>query len=171
MKYKNLYQRRTDGDYKGYTEDSFYFNSTEQLWCWKQTSTEKIFKAKTINELKQIKENNFIGKGNYEHKNDASLEEYHTSTEQFAKICGMKNREGKVVTKNYISMLLKRANEPLKNYDKRAEGRKKKGLFFIKCLNQSKIEFEQIIYKRKVWVFKNVTSGKINIFKSLWQKN
>ena len=33
----------------------------------------------------------------------------------------MKNREGKVVTKNYISMLLKRANEPLKNYDKRAE--------------------------------------------------
>ena len=51
MKDKNLYQRRTDGDYKGYTEDSFYFNSTEQLWCWKQTSTEKIFKAKTINEL------------------------------------------------------------------------------------------------------------------------
>ena len=171
MKYKNLYQRRTDGDYKGYTEDSFYFNSTEQLWCWKQTSTEKIFKAKTINVLKQIKENNFIGKGNYEHKNDASLQKGHTSTEQFAKICGMKNREGKVVTKNYISMLLKRANEPLKNYDKRAEGRKKKGLFFIKCLNQSKIEFEQIIYKRKVWVFKNVTSGKINIFKSLWQKN
>ena len=66
----------------------------------------------------------------------------------------MKNREGKAVTKNYISMLLKRANEPLKNYDKRAEDRKNKGLFFIKCLNQSKIEFEQIIYKRKVWVFK-----------------
>ena len=102
MKDKNLYQRRTDGDYKGYTEDSFYFNSTEQLWCWKQTSTEKIFKAKTINVLKQIKENNFIGKGNYEHKNDASLQKGHTSTEQFAKICGMKNREGKVVTKNYI---------------------------------------------------------------------
>ena len=171
MKYKNLYQRRTDGDYKGYTEDSFYFNSTEQLWCWKQTSTEKIFKAKTINELKQIKENNFIGIGNYERKNDASLEDYHTGTEQFAKICGMKNREGKVVTKNYISMLLKRANEPLKNYDKRAEGRKKKGLFFIKCLNQSKIEFEQIIYKRKIWVFKSITSEKIKVFKSLWQKN
>ena len=171
MKDKNLYQRRKDGDYKGYTEDSFYFNSTEQLWCWKQTSTEKIFKAKTIDELRQIKENNFIGKGNYEHKNDASLEEGHVSTEQFAKICEIKNREGKVVTKNYISMLLKRANEPLKNYDKRAEGRKKKGLFFIKCLNQSKIEFEQIIYKRKVWVFKNITSEKIKIFKSLWQKN
>ena len=29
MKDKNLYQRRTDGDYKGYTEDGFYFNSTE----------------------------------------------------------------------------------------------------------------------------------------------
>ena len=171
MKDKNLYQRRTDGDYKGYTEDSFYFNSTEQLWCWKQTSTEKIFKAKTINELKQIKENNFIGKGNYEHKNDASLEEGHVSTEQFVKICEMKNREGKAVTKNYISMLLKRANEPLKNYNKRAEDRKNKGLFFIKCLNQSKIEFEQIIYKRKVWVFKNITSEKIKVFKSLWQKN
>ena len=51
MKDKTLYQRRTDGDYKGYTEDSFYFNSTEQLWCWKQTSTGEIFKAKTINDL------------------------------------------------------------------------------------------------------------------------
>ena len=68
-------------------------------------------------------------------------------------------------------MLLKRANEPLKNYDKRAEGRKKKGLFFTECLSKSKIEFEQIIYKRKVWVFKNVTSEKIKVFKSLWQKN
>ena len=48
---------------------------------------------------------------------------------------------------------------------------KKKGLFFTKCLNQSKIEFEQIIYKRKVWVFKNITTEKIKIFKSLWQKN
>ena len=67
-------------------------------------------------------------------------------------------------------MLLKRANEPLKNYDKRAEGRKK-GLFFIKCLNQSKIEFEQIIYKRKVWVFKSITNEKIKVFQSLWQKN
>ena len=35
---KSLYQRRTDGNYKGYTKDSFYFNSTEQLWCWKQSS-------------------------------------------------------------------------------------------------------------------------------------
>ena len=99
MKDKNLYQRRTDGDYKGYTEDSFYFNSIEQLWCWKQTSTEKIFKAKTIDELRQIKENNFIGKGNYEHKNDASLQKGHTSTEQFAKL-------EKLEVKN-MSMLLK----------------------------------------------------------------
>ena len=38
----------------------------------------------------------------------------------------------------------------------------------FKC--KSKIEFEQIIYKRKVWVFKNITSEKIKIFKSLWQK-
>ena len=37
----------------------------------------------------------------------------------------------------------------------------KKGIIFYKCLNQSKIEFEQIIYKRKVWVFKNITSEKI----------
>ena len=103
MKDKILYQRRTDGDYKGYTEDSFYFNSTEQLWCWKQTSTEKIFKAKTIDELRQIKENNFLGKGNYEHKNDASLEKGHTSTEQFAKLTNIGSKE-------YVSMLLKRAN-------------------------------------------------------------
>ena len=68
-------------------------------------------------------------------------------------------------------MLLKRANELIKNYDKRAEGRKKKGLFFTVCLSKSKIEYEQIIYKRKVWVFKNITSEKIKIFKSLWQKN
>ena len=31
-------------------------------------------------------DNNYIGKGNYEHKNDASLEKGHTSTEQFAKL-------------------------------------------------------------------------------------
>ena len=164
MKDNSIYQRRVDGNYKGYTKDSFYFNSTEQLWCWKQTSTKKIFKAKTIDELRQIKENNFIGKGNYEHKNDASLEKGYTSTEQFAKLTNIGSKE-------YVSMLLKRANEPLKNYDKRAEGRKKKGLFFTECLSKSKIEFEQIIYKRKVWVFKNITSEKIKIFKSLWQKN
>mgnify|MGYP001204784458 CR=1 FL=1 len=163
MKDKILYQRRTDGDYKGYTEDSFYFNSTEQLWCWKQTSTEKIFKAKTINELKQIKENNFIGKGNYEHKNDSSLNPEHTSTEEFGKKTGLGGKE-------YISMLLKRAVLPINESDKRGAGRKKKGMHFIKCLEESDIHFEQIIHKRKVWVFKNVTNNKIKIFKSLWEK-
>ena len=52
---KSLYQRRTDGDYKGYTKDSFYFNSTEQLWCWKQNSKNIIHKASTIEELKKLK--------------------------------------------------------------------------------------------------------------------
>ncbi len=163
MKDNFLYQRRTDENYKGYTKDSFYFNSTENLWCWKQTSTHKIFKAKTINELKKIKEKNFIGKGNYKHHNDSSLEKGHTSTEKFAKATGMGSKE-------YVSMLLKRANETLKNYDRRAEGRKKKGLFFIECLNKSKIEYEQIIYKRKVWVFKNINKEKINKFRVLWGK-
>ena len=164
MKDNSLYQRRVDGNYKGYTKDSFYFNSTEQLWCWKQTSTDKIFKAKNINDLKKIKDDNFIGKGNYEHKNDASLAKGHWSTEQFAKLTNIGSKE-------YISMLLKRANEPIKNYDKRAEGRKKKGLFFTECLSKSKIQFEQIIYKRKVWVFKNITNEKIKVFKSLWLRN
>ena len=54
---------------------------------------------------------------------------------------------------------------------KELKAEKKKGLFFIECLNQSKIEFEQIIYKRKIWVFKSITSEKIKVFKSLWQKN
>ena len=174
MKDKELYnKRRTDnkgryGVYKGYTKDGFYYKQTTNEWVWKQNiknqKKDKYHRAKTINELKQIKENNFIGKGNYEHKNDASLQKGHTSTEQFAKLTNIGSKE-------YVSMLLKRANEPLKNYDKRGEGRKKKGLFFIKCLNQSKIKFEQIIYKRKVWVFKNITTEKIKIFKSLWQKN
>tara|TARA_B100001029_G_C14986933_1_gene409568 strand:- start:87 stop:548 length:462 start_codon:yes stop_codon:yes gene_type:complete len=152
MKDKHLYKRRTDGEYKGYTEDSFYFNSTEQLWCWKQTSTDKIFKAKTINELKQIKDNNYIGKGNYEHKNDASLEKGHTSTEQFAKLTN-------IGTRDYVSRLLKRTGD-----------KNKRAIFFTQCLNKSKIESEQIIHKRKVWIFKNVDENKIKIFKDLWQK-
>ena len=87
MKDKILYQRRTDGDYKGYTEDSFYFNSTEQLWCWKQTSTEKIFKAKTKSELSSIKEKQFIGSGNYER--EYNLGDGLVSTEEFGKITGV----------------------------------------------------------------------------------
>ena len=34
-----------------YDKESFYFSITENLWCWKQTSTGKIFKAKTKTEL------------------------------------------------------------------------------------------------------------------------
>ena len=67
-------------------------------------------------------------------------------------------------------MLLKRGLSPIKNYDKRAENKKKRGLNFISCLKKSGINFEQIIYKRKVWVFKNVDKNKIKIFKDLWQK-
>ena len=44
-------------------------------------------------------------------------------------------------------------------------------MHFIKCLEESDIHFEQIIHKRKVWVFKNVTNNKIKIFKSLWEKS
>ena len=160
---KSLYQRRTDGDYKGYTKDSFYFNSTEQLWCWKQSSKNIIHKASTIEELKKIKNNELIGQGNYDHKNDSSLEQGHTSTEEFAKITGIGSKE-------YVSMLLKRGLSPIKNYDKRAEDKKKRGLNFINCLKKSGIDFEQIVYKRKVWVFKNVDNNKIKIFKDLWQK-
>ena len=160
---KSLYQRRTDGDYKGYTKDSFYFNSTEQLWCWKQSSKNIIHKASTIEELKKIKNNELIGQGNYDHKNDSSLEQGHTSTEEFAKIT-------EIGSKEYVSMLLKRGLSPIKNYDKRAEDKKKRGLNFINCLKKSGIDFEQIVYKRKVWVFKNVDNNKIKIFKDLWQK-
>ncbi len=160
---KSLYQRRTDGDYKGYTKDSFYFNSTEQIWCWKQSSKNIIHKASTIEELKKIKNNELIGQGNYDHKNDSSLEQGHTSTEEFAKITGIGSKE-------YVSMLLKRGLSPIKNYDKRAEDKKKRGLNFISCLKKSGIDFEQIVYKRKVWVFKNVDNNKIKIFKDLWQK-
>ena len=160
---KSLYQRRTDGDYKGYTKDSFYFNSTEQLWCWKQDSKGIIHKASTIEELKKIKNKELIGQGNYDHKNDSTLEQGHTSTEEFAKIT-------EIGSKEYVSMLLKRGLSPIKNYDKRAEDKKKRGLNFINCLKKSGIDFEQIVYKRKVWVFKNVDNNKIKIFKDLWQK-
>ena len=160
---KSLYQRRTDGNYKGYTKDSFYFNSTEQLWCWKQDSKSIIHKASTIEELKKIKNKELVGQGNYDHKNDSTLEQGHTSTEEFAKITGIGSKE-------YVSMLLKRGLSPIKNYDKRAEDKKKRGLNFINCLKKSGIDFEQIVYKRKVWVFKNVDNNKLKIFNNLWQK-
>ena len=128
MKDKELYNKRSDGNYKGYTKDGFFINKLQTNGfgnkILKNQTKDKYYCAKTINELKQIKEANFIGKGNYEHKNDASLEKGHTSTEQFAKLTNIGSKE-------YVSMLLKRANEPLKNYDKRAEGRKKRDYFLL----------------------------------------
>ena len=74
-------------EFKSYTKDGFYYKSTENLWFWKGRKNGKPFEfhAKSIEELKIIKKNNFIGKGNYEHKNDSSLDIKHTSTEEFGK--------------------------------------------------------------------------------------
>ena len=81
-----------------YDQNSFYFNITENLWCWKQTSTGKIFKAKTKSELTKIKDSQFVGSGNYER--EYNLGEGLISTEEFGKITG-------VGTKQYISLLLR----------------------------------------------------------------
>jgi len=170
---KSLYQRRTDGDYKGYTKDSFYFNSTEQLWCWKQSSKNIIHKASTIEELKKIKNKELVGQGNYDHKNDSTLEQGHTSTEEFAKIT-------EIGSKEYVSMLLKRGITPMKVYDKnsggqgvhRPENRRKKGLHFIYCLKKTNIKFSRIRNKfnTKVWVFENLNDEKISNFKKYWKE-
>ena len=74
-------------EFKSYTKDGFYYKSTENLWFWKGRKNGKPheFYAKSIEDLKIIKKNNFIGKGNYEHKNDSSLNPEHTSTEEFEK--------------------------------------------------------------------------------------
>ena len=150
-------------EFKSYTKDGFYYKSTENLWFWKGRKNGKPheFFAKSIEDLKIIKKNNFIGKGNYEHKNDSSLNPEHTSTEEFGKKTGLGGKE-------YISMLLKRAVLPINEHDNRGAGRKKKGMHFIKCLEKSDIHFEQIIHKRKVWIFKNATENNLRIFKKLW---
>ena len=108
-------------EFKSYTKDGFYYKSTENLWFWKGRKNGKPFEfhAKSIEELKIIKKNNFIGKGNYEHKNDSSLDPEHTSTEEFGKKTGLGGKE-------YISMLLKRAVLPINENDNRGAGRKKK---------------------------------------------
>ena len=152
-----------------YDQNSFYYSITEELWCWKQTSTGKIFKAKTKSELSSIKEKQFIGSGNYER--EYNLGDGLVSTEEFGKITG-------VGTKQYISLLLKRGTTPSSNYDKtkggdgvhKPEGRRKKGVHFIECLNKSKISFDRVTnqYNTKVWVFKNITQDKIKIFKNHW---
>ena len=152
-----------------YYQNSFYYSITEALWCWKQTSSGKIYKAKSKSELLKIKEKQFVGSGNYER--EYNLGEDLISTEEFGKIAD-------VGTKQYISLLLKRGTTPVNNYDKnqggdgvhKPEARRKKGLHFIECLNKSKIGFDRVInqYNTKVWVFKNVTQDKIKNFKKYW---
>ena len=152
-----------------YDQNSFYYSITEELWCWKQTSSVKIYKAKSKSELLKIKEKQFVGSGNY--KREYNLGEDLISTEEFGKIAD-------VGTKQYISLLLKRGTTTVNNYDKnqggdgvhKPEARRKKGLHFIECLNKSKIGFDRVInqYNTKVWVFKNVTQDKIKNFKKYW---
>ena len=152
-----------------YDQNSFYYSITEELWCQKQTSSGKIYKAKAKSELLKIKEKQFVGSGNYER--EYNLGEDLISTEEFGKIAD-------VGTKQYISLLLKRGTTPVNNYDKnqggdgvhKPEARRKKGLHFIECLNKSKIGFDRVInqYNTKVWVFKNVTQDKIKNFKKYW---
>tara|TARA_B100001250_G_scaffold380741_1_gene372427 strand:- start:4032 stop:4529 length:498 start_codon:yes stop_codon:yes gene_type:complete len=163
MKDKHLYQRRTDGDYKGYTEESFYYNSTEKLWCWKQTSTEKIFKAKTLEEIRDIKDKYFKGSGSHERDKGTPLPEGFFSTEEFTKLVNIKK-----LSKEYISRLLKRASTSQNEYNERGMDRKKRGVQFVNCLKKAGIEYDQIISRRKVWVFKNLNDEKINEFKKLW---
>ena len=152
-----------------YDQNSFYFDLTEKLWCWKQTSTAKIYKAKTKSELLQIKEKKYIGSGNYDR--DYKLDKGFLSTEEFGKMSAVGSKE-------YVSMLLKRGTTPLNKYGSQPSGqgvhkpenRRKKGLHFIECLNKSKINFERISnqFNTKVWVFKNVNDDKINQFKKYW---
>ena len=152
-----------------YDQNSFYFSITENLWCWKQTSSGKIFKAETKTELLKIKEKQFIGSGNY--KREYNLDRGKVSTEEFGKMTGLG-------TKQYVSLLLKRGTTPIYNYDKntggdgvhRPEGRRKKGLRFIECLERSKITYDKVLnqYNTKVWVFQNVSREKIDAFKKFW---
>ena len=81
-------------------------------------------------------------------------------------------------TKQYISLLLIRGTTPISNYEKNScgdgvhkpEGRRKKGLHFVKCLERSKINYDKVLnqYNTKVWVFKNINKEKIDNFKRLW---
>ncbi len=197
------YQRRTflketEGKikYKTYTKDSFFYNSDKKLWGWKQESKGIIHYARNIEELKKIKKKEFIGKGNYDHSvTHAWQNSEYMGTDEFANKCGIKNREGKPCTKNYISLLLKRGVSPLNEYDESLRGagihkattRKKSGQKFLNCLKKSNIEYKNVfpneiykskfsknnyIMKQKIWVFKNATENNLRIFKKLWyEKN
>ena len=181
------FQRRIDKtetgiQYHGYTKDSFYFKETTGMWCWKQESKGIIHEAKTIEALKKIKDEEFIGKGKYDHSKTHDYQEFEVkseflNTEEFGKI-------SEVGSKNNVSMLLKRATTPIKEYDKRAEPRRKRGLHFMNCLRNSNIEYlhispkniyknikqkNHLILKQKIWIFKGVTDVKIQKFKELWK--
>ena len=50
-----------------------------------------------------------------------------------------------------------------------ANSRRKRGIVFINCLKEAKIDYEQVKYKwNKRWVFKNITENKIKEFKKRW---
>ena len=131
-------------EFKSYTKDGFYYKSTKNLWFWKGRKNGKLheFFAKSIEDLKIIKKNNFIGKGNYEHKNDSSLNPEHTSTEEFGKKTGLGGKE-------YISMLLKRAVLPINESDKRGAGRKKKECTLLNVLRNLISTLSKLYIKEK----------------------
>ena len=168
--------------YLAYTKDNFYFKETTGMWCWKQESKGIIHEAKTIDALKKIKDEEFKGQGNYDHSKTHDYQKFevksgYLNTEEFAKII-------KLGSKNYVSMLLKRATTPVKECDKRAEDKRKRGLHFIDCLKKTNIEYfhanpkniykniqekNHLILKQKIWVFKGVTDVKIKKFNELWK--
>ena len=104
-----------------------------------------------------IKNKELVGQGNYDHKNDSTLEPGHTSTEEFAKIT-------EIGSKEYVSMLLKRGLSPIKNYDKRAEDKKKRGLNFD--ISQFSIELFKFFRKKdkNIWCGISNKKGKKKIF-------
>ena len=110
-------------------------------------------------------------------QNNNDLELYYNNNDYadincFGKITG-------VGTKQYISLLLKRGTTSTNKYGKnqggdgvhKPEGRRKKGLHFIECLNKSNISFDRVTnqYNTKVWVFKNITKEKIKDFQKYWK--
>ena len=195
---RRTYQNETEGkkEYKAYTKDSFFYLSTKKLWGWKQVSKGVIHYARSIEELKKIKDKEYIGYGKHDNHVDNVTHDWKNSkfmrTDEFAKKCGIVNRiTNKPCTKNYISMLLKRGTTSIKNYDESLRGagvhkpetRKKSGERFINCLKRSNIEFlhvypheifesklskKHMILSQKIWVFKNATDKNLENFKKIW---
>tara|TARA_Y100000590_G_C15375106_1_gene884065 strand:- start:26 stop:589 length:564 start_codon:yes stop_codon:yes gene_type:complete len=167
----------SDKKYLSYTKDSFYFKETTGMWCWKQLSKGIVHERKSKVALKKLKNEELIGKGNYDHSKTHDYQKIYEiksgylNTEEFAKIT-------KLGHKNYVSMLLKRATTPIKEHDKRAEDKRKRGLHFIDCLKKANIEYlhanpkniyKNIKLKQKIWVFKGVADVKIKKFNELWK--